>query len=554
MRKSGRKILKRIGSQDLSQVLKCVNTLQQTPFRVNNNILEVLYNVWQRDIPVSGLVSREQIEREPYPFDVDPRDMDKAMREELKVWRGRQNAILQQNAKQMSKRLQIERTIQLAFDYTKRDKFYYVTQLDFRSRMYYVSDFMTPQSADYGKALLEFALGIEIKQEEDARWLAIHGANTYGEDKISLDDREQWAYENSEDIMKSAENPYDYAWWMAADKPFQFLAFCYEWSDYIKALEKGGTFITQLPVSADGSCNGLQHLSAILRDEQGGRATNLIPSNLPNDIYSDVALEVQKKVEVEAAQGNELAKQILEFGIDRKLTKRPVMIVPYNGTRFSCRDYIEQAIKEKVEKGVHAPFDTFDASLYLSNHVWDSISVVISSARKVMDFVGDIGKAYAEKKIPMEWMTPLNFLVVQDYPDLNKRRIKTWIDGGIVTLVYRDPIENTVSKKDTVKAAAPNFIHSLDASALMRTVNTCVDHGISQFAMVHDSYGAHSPELPRMQEILRHEFYAMYEENDVLDDLRDHAITTLGHDNLPDCPSRGSLDLKQVLKSDYFFA
>ena len=106
MRKSGRKILKRIGSQDLSQVLKCVNTLQQTPFRVNNNILEVLYNVWQRDIPVSGLVSREQIEREPYPFDVDPRDMDKAMREELKVWRGRQNAILQQNAKQMNKRLQ----------------------------------------------------------------------------------------------------------------------------------------------------------------------------------------------------------------------------------------------------------------------------------------------------------------------------------------------------------------------------------------------------------------------------------------------------------------
>tara|TARA_B100000287_G_scaffold133111_1_gene125146 strand:- start:59 stop:574 length:516 start_codon:yes stop_codon:yes gene_type:complete len=171
-----------------------------------------------------------------------------------------------------------------------------------------------------------------------------------------------------------------------------------------------------------------------------------------------------------------------------------------------------------------------------------------------MDFIGDIGKAYADKQLPMEWITPTNFLVVQDYPNLEKRRIKTWIDGSIVSLVARDPIENTVSKKDTVKAAAPNFIHSLDASALMRTVNTCLDQGVSQFAMVHDSYGAHSPELPRMQEILRHEFYSMYEDHDVLDDLRDHAITTLGHDNLPECPSRGSLDLKQVLKSDYFFA
>ena len=56
-----------------------------------------------------------------------------------------------------------------------------------------------------------------------------------------------------------------------------------------------------------------------------------------------------------------------------------------------------------------------------------------------MDFIGDIGKAYADRKIPMEWVTPLNFLVVQNYPNLEKRRIKTWIDGSIVSLVYRDP-------------------------------------------------------------------------------------------------------------------
>ena len=46
--------------------------------------------MYGKDIPINGLVSREQIEREPYPFNVDPREMDKAMKEELKVWRGRQ--------------------------------------------------------------------------------------------------------------------------------------------------------------------------------------------------------------------------------------------------------------------------------------------------------------------------------------------------------------------------------------------------------------------------------------------------------------------------------
>mgnify|MGYP003340111153 CR=1 FL=1 len=90
-----------------------------------------------------------------------------------------------------------------------------------------------------------------------------------GEDKISLDDRENWAYEHEDDIVKTVENPFDYHWWMTADKPFQALAWCYEFYGYLK---EGMGFVTTLPVSADGSCNGLQHLSAILRDEQGGRA------------------------------------------------------------------------------------------------------------------------------------------------------------------------------------------------------------------------------------------------------------------------------------------
>ena len=77
----------------------------------------------------------------------------------------------------------------------------------------------------------------------------------------------------------------------------------------------------------------------------------------------------------------------------------------------------------------------------------------------------------------------------------------------------------TVENDFEIYGSSPNFIHSLDASALVRTVNRCVEQGISQFSMVHDSYGTHSPELPRMQEILRLEFVKMYEEHDVLEEL-----------------------------------
>ena len=41
MRKSGQKILKRIASNDLSEEMSCVNALQRTPFRINDNITRI---------------------------------------------------------------------------------------------------------------------------------------------------------------------------------------------------------------------------------------------------------------------------------------------------------------------------------------------------------------------------------------------------------------------------------------------------------------------------------------------------------------------------------
>jgi DNA-directed RNA polymerase len=45
------------------------------------------------------------------------------------------------------------------------------------------------------------------------------------------------------------------------------------------------SYVSHLPVHMDGSCNGLQHYAALGRDEAGGRAVNLLPSNTPQDVY-----------------------------------------------------------------------------------------------------------------------------------------------------------------------------------------------------------------------------------------------------------------------------
>jgi DNA-directed RNA polymerase len=553
MRKSSRQYLKELGNYDLSEEFKCVNALQRTPWRTNNRVIEVLRNVWDSGEEWAGLPPRNDLALPPYPFDKEPADLSEYEKEEFKNWRKRRNSIYQFNAKSMSKRIQVERTVQLAEDYRKFEEFWFVWQLDFRGRKYPVESFMSPQVADWGKATIEFANGVTIDNEEEAEWLAIHGANTFGEDKISLKERVRWAYANEENIVRTAENPLDFLWWTEADKPFQFLAWVFEFYGWLR---QGPGFVTHQPCAADGTCNGLQHLSAILRDERGGAAVNLTPSDLPKDIYTDVANETKRLVEADARSGNAMAKQCLEFGIDRKITKRPVMIVPYSGTQHACRGYIEEAIEEKVAKGAKSPWgdDYFTPSLYLSAHVWAAIGTVITAAREVMAFVKDIGRAYARHNLPMEWVTPTGLLVRQAYPELELRRIKTHIDGSIIKLAYQHQKDGTISKSKTASGASPNFIHSLDAAALTLTVNNCLDLGIKDFAMVHDSYGTHSPNMKHLGDVLRESFVTMYKENDVLQQLYDRAASKVGTEDLPEVPKQRDLDLDKILQSKYFFS
>jgi DNA-directed RNA polymerase len=553
MRKTTKNYFKRLCKRDLSQEYNAVNALQRTPWRVNRNVLQVMRQVWDSGDEWAGLPAKDNATPPAYPFDIDPKDMTEVQKAQFKDWKRVVAAIHRANAETKGKRIQVERSLQFAEHYTKYDQFYYVWQLDFRGRKYPVETFMTPQGADWGKALLEFSRPTVINSKEDAKWLAIHGANLYGNDKISLEDREAWAYENELLVAFTVADPTDYTWWTQADKPFQFLAWCFEFNNW---LVNGPGAETRLPCAADGSCNGLQHLSAILRDSDGGSAVNLTPSPVPRDIYSDVARAAEITIKRDAAAGHEMAKKCLEFGIDRKLTKRSVMIVPYSGTKHASRAYIEDAIREKLEKGVINPFgrDVFKASLYLSDHIWDAINTIIISAQEVMNYVKEIGRAYAAANKPFEWVTPTNLLVSQDYPKLKRERIKTYLDGSIVKMDLQKPLEDTMDGRRAASASSPNFIHSLDAAAMTKTINACHDEGILDFAMVHDSYATHCTRMPDMVRILKAEFVRMYQEHDFLEELAQQVERDLGADSVPDVPSKGTLEISQVNDSDYFFA
>lgn len=541
--------LRRLEDAELGQEYSCLNALQRTAWQINKPVLQVLRTVWDGGQQWGKLPAKDDLPLPMYPFDKDPKELAGAERKEFVKWSRQRTAIYSHNNRTVSKRIQVERTLQVAEDYAKHDEFYYVWQNDFRSRKYASCTFLSPQSADWSKSLLTFSNGVAINNWDEARWLCIHGANLYGNDKITLDQRESWAWDKSDEFVRIAENPYDNLLWLEADKPYQFLAWCFEFAQLVR---QGWGYISTLPVSADGSCNGLQHLSAILRDERGGRATNLLPAAQPQDIYTEVAMEAMARV---MNEDTEMSRQWKRFGVSRKLTKRPVMIVPYSGTKHSCRAYIQEAMEEQINDTGDNPFgeDLFPASVYLANYVWDAISNVIVAASRVMDYIKSVGDVYADVNKHMEWVTPTGWLVLQSYNNTTTKRIKTHINGEIVKLNMLEE-QSTVSRRRTGSGSSPNFIHSLDAAAMTKTINACVNRGILDFAMVHDSYGTHSSLMPMMSDLIRQEFVRMYEEHDVLTELRDHAIQTLGTEDVPLPPALGDLDIRKVLQSEYFFA
>ncbi len=565
-----RNLIEEMRNMDMSEVYEAVNHAQNSPWRVNSNILRTIDRLLDAQRNPNSVLPHAYEE----PLPARPADMD-TNPEAAKAWKKAAALVYEANAKRDAQAAQFVQVLTLARRFAAEPRIYFPYQLDFRGRMYPVC-ILSPQGTDLTKALLTFADGKPINDSVALGWLMIHGANSWGADKLPLEERVGWVEENEGRILEAARDPVENQWWSEADAPWQFLAFCFEYAAF---KEHGWGYVSSLPVSVDGSCNGLQHFSAMLRDEIGGRAVNLVPADKPEDIYRRVAEEVTAELRVLACNGGadaEMAKRCLALGIDRSITKRPVMIVPYSGTQYAMREYIEQALRAKVlalgvsetqldhdennplrftnDEGVTTN-GIFAASLFLSKLVWNAIGRVVVAARQAMGWLKKTAQVAAAQGLPISWLTPDGFPVWQAYRVAEEQRIRTQLYGGLRLMLRVDT--GKLDKKKQASSVAPNFVHSLDAAAMRRYVVIAHDNGIQHFALVHDSFGTVAADAEMMGRCLREAFIDMYENHDVLGDLRQAVLEMVPEEargEVPELPVRGSLDLSLIRESDFFFA
>lgn len=526
-------------SASMDKVYECLNLLSSTPWRINNRMHEVICEAWDNGGGIADLPCRTNLpELEPpadYYSDLEVKQKFDRERKKVKI----------ANCNLHSLRCDVTYKLQVAKECQDRT-FYYPHNMDFRGRTYPIPPHLNHLGQDLCRGLLTFAEGKPLG-ESGLRWLKVHLANVFGNDKITFEDRVRFVETNMEHIKDSASNPLGgQRWWLKADKPWQCLAASIE---LINAYNSGQpeTYVSTLPIHQDGSCNGLQHYAALGGDELGARQVNLLPSERPQDVYSGVVELVVRRLEDDAANGVEIARR-LQGKVDRKVIKQTVMTSVYGVTFIGARQQIENALKDK---GKVSDEDMFLASRYLATSTFSSIKEMFSGAREIMTWLSDCATLIAKQGKPVTWVTPMGLPVVQPYRTKGKQTqtVVTALQNVMLVKEENDSLPVNTRKQRT--AFPPNYVHSLDSTHMMLTALQCHEAGLT-YASVHDSYWTHASSVDTMNHILRRTFVDLHSQP-LLDDLLAHFKRTYPGIEFPPVPPKGDLDLKEILNSPYFF-
>ena len=524
------------------QHINACNHLQKTAWKINQPVLEATKAYLKLGIDFGTLPMMQKIPTPVHPgVDATDSEIEGFMLDSKRI-----HGMNKQNASDM---IVLSQSLQMAEELGQND-FYHVYTCDFRGRLYCASTMLSTQGADHIRGLLQFSEGKPLGRE-GVRWLAIHGANKFGYDKVDYDDRVRWVIDQRERIEAVVRDPTDSlsrSFIAAADKPIQFLAFCIAWAG--AGFGTDSSYICHLPIGLDGSCNGLQHYAALLCDPVGGKSVNLFDSALPEDVYGDVAKEFHRLL---LQEDDPMGKVFLDCGFDRKLTKRPVMTLPYGSTRQSCREYIQEYIADNALK-----FDCVDddrkrwrLAVYATPIMWEAIGNSVVAARIAMAWLQECNTIIAREGVYARWLSPAGFPIYQHYSEYESVKVRTSLFGD--TRITMNGASKGVAPMKARLGIAPNYIHGMDSSHEVLAINEAAGRGMTAMACVHDDYGTHACDIPEFNDVIRITFVRMYYGRNWLAVWRKEMERLSDRIKLPDPPDMGDLDLTEVLDARYFF-
>jgi DNA-directed RNA polymerase len=588
----------------MPEVQASVNYVQNVPWKINRAVLAVVEECWKLDLGIGKLPAHHpmpdlpRLEEGANP--VDP---------ELLKRRNRKAKNINRFNKAIGARLKLAtKIVQVAGGWTPMlvegadpreglgvhyydDRIYFPHKLDFRGRMYSIPGGLSPQGHDLARGLLLFADSKPILKENGGRhWLALQVANMLGKDKLPTAERVQWVEENKAEWLAVAADPVGHrALWSNAKSPWQGLAAILDWAGY---LTEGEGYRSSLPITVDGTCNGLQHLITLTKDHKSAHLVNLTHSDSPHDIYGVCAGEWQAALEKvrDQGEGHKCGVAKCEHGCDpsmqaawflsiwagtipRGAAKKPVMVLPYGGTRDSFFENIQVVVDEEspAPDDLDAQGHAFrsHAIVMASKLLWAVVNEKLPGAMAIMAWLQECSRSIVSGNQPVYWVVPSGFVVRHFYGVQKEGQIKISINGRRLDIATKETTKVLDAARQT-RGVPPNFVHSLDACALSLTINRCAEAGITHITAIHDAYGSHASDMTKLSGILRQAFVDVHESNpldifwagcqDILEGLylgqgaSPGEAKAMAENRKPPLPPMGHYDVQEVRQSEYFFS
>jgi len=225
----------------------------------------------------------------------------------------------------------------------------------------------------------------------------------------------------------------------------------------------------------------------------------------------------------------------------RKLLKTPAMTFAYSATPTGMADEIAEVYRDLFgDAPLHARF--------LAAKVHEACEELLPAPAAVMQYIRDLAEYRADQKppLPLEWKNPTGFPIANRYFEPKTETVYLVRDKVEVRYRVADGAGPKIRKPKSLNSAAPNFVHSLDAAHLIRTVNAAVSEDITEIITVHDSFACLAPQAKRFSQLIRIQLGLLYYCYDALANLRRH--------NAPGFrapPPRGNLDEIAVQNAEY---
>jgi DNA-directed RNA polymerase len=573
------------GSKPSQIVLDAVNRLQDTGYKVNTYILDLMKELSNSYQEIGSWYSYEKLSYEEAMkpmYNSDYLDSLDRESDEYKATMLTLTKFYNTQKVDEQKAQTPRRTLLLAESFRDEPAIWLPWFLDTRGRCYPVVEGLSCQGTDHQKALLRSSVGVPINEDTE-RDLLITIATTgafkvtpdaeLGVDKMDFFTRFDWAYNwvRSEECKAMVEDPTSWKKWHDADEPWQFLSACKEWYDifYYKTKDYCDVFCFR-----DATNSGLQILAGLMRDEKAARYTNVLIGDSPADAYRLVAdtaktfmrneewmtmqFDAREQVRIKKNQSREepipSRGKTFEFDIDilnRNHTKTQVMTTLYNSSPLTRRENILEALKKKDQVVLHPG----DKGIVVKACI-EAMSCEFERALELNKWFQKVAvTAMAEGKDNLQWVTPSGMFVVNEYREPLFIEVRTHAaGGGAYAKLGRDEWGSTylqhgygdVRASKVKSSTSANYIHSLDSSIIHLGV-TALEEGIPFFS-VHDCLAGVGGTMSKIVPVFRKAYLNVVTSNPLVGLLEDN-----GMDDKLTPPTPGNAPIEECLESPYMF-